>query len=59
MNRIASAFDALHRRGEKALALFLTAGFPRADSTVPAALSLLNAGADILEIGMPFSDPLA
>ena len=39
--------------------LFLTAGYPKLDSTVPLVLKLAQAGADIIELGMPFSDPLA
>ncbi len=45
--------------GEKILSVFLTAGFPEKDNFVKMALDILNAGADMLEIGFPFSDPLA
>lgn len=44
---------------EKALTLFLTAGFPELHSTPDLVLELEHAGADIIELGMPFSDPLA
>lgn len=44
---------------EKVLSIFLTAGFPRKADFVSLAEKVLNAGADMLEIGIPFSDPLA
>jgi len=59
MNRITATLSSLRDRGEKALALFLTAGFPRINSTPALVLKLEKAGADIIELGMPFSDPLA
>ncbi len=57
--RIAERFERCRDRREKALALFLTAGFPTLEATVPLVLGLEQAGADIIEIGMPFSDPIA
>ncbi|MGB2958086.1 MAG: tryptophan synthase subunit alpha [Bacteroidota bacterium] len=54
-NRIIGVTEA----GEKALALFTTAGFPRLDSLAEVVPLLEKGGADIVEIGMPFSDPLA
>lgn len=51
--------DSVNRRGEKVLSVFLTAGFPVKDDFVELALRILDAGADMLEIGIPFSDPLA
>ncbi len=59
MNRIDAVLQRLKEKGEKALTLFVTAGFPELESTVPLVLELVQAGADIIEIGMPFSDPLA
>jgi tryptophan synthase alpha chain len=59
MNRLTTRLTTLRARKKKALALFLTAGFPGADSTPGLVLALEGAGADIIEIGMPFSDPLA
>ncbi len=59
MTRIAETFQGLKARGDKALTLFLTAGFPRKESTRSLVPMLADAGADMIEIGMPFSDPLA
>jgi tryptophan synthase alpha chain len=59
MNRLTTLLSSLRKRKRKALALFLTAGYPAAGSTPDLVLSLADAGADIIEIGMPFSDPLA
>jgi tryptophan synthase alpha chain len=58
-NRLMAKLKQLKEQSEKALVLFLTAGFPELESTVPMALILAQAGADIIELGMPFSDPLA
>lgn len=58
-NRLNSRLAAILQRRKKALALFLTAGFPAADATPGIALALAEAGADVIEIGMPFSDPMA
>lgn len=59
MNRIVSRFQSLRRAGRKALVPFITAGDPQADSTVPLMHVLVGAGADIIELGVPFSDPMA
>jgi tryptophan synthase alpha chain len=59
MNRIESTLERLRSRGEKALGLFVTAGFPGKNSTPQIAEALEEGGADFLELGMPFSDPLA
>jgi len=45
--------------GEKVLSIFLTSGFPDKKNFVKLAVNILEAGADMLEIGFPFSDPLA
>ena len=58
-NRIVQTLNSLKEQKKKALVLFLTAGYPQLDSTVPLVLELAHAGADIIELGMPFSDPLA
>ncbi|MDX1420296.1 MAG: tryptophan synthase subunit alpha [Rubricoccaceae bacterium] len=59
MNRLQRTLSALRAREEKALGLFLTAGFPRPDATLPLLRAVDAAGADFVELGMPFSDPLA
>ena len=58
-HRITEAFHAARARGETAIVPFVTAGFPQRDSTEHVIASLANAGADVIEIGVPFSDPLA
>ncbi|SFW21944.1 tryptophan synthase subunit alpha [Nitrosovibrio sp. Nv17] len=59
MSRIAAAFDRLRTRDRKALIPFITAGDPGPGATVPLMHALVDAGADILELGVPFSDPMA
>ncbi len=56
MNRITQLFQ---RKKENILSVFFTAGFPALDSTVQIIRSLAGAGADMIEIGIPFSDPMA
>lgn len=57
MSRIQHLFS--NKNDEPVLSLFLTAGFPTATATVDLVLELEQSGADIIELGMPFSDPLA
>jgi tryptophan synthase alpha chain len=59
MSRIPSTFAALQARHRKALIPFITAGDPSIELTVPLMHALVEAGADIIELGMPFSDPMA
>lgn len=59
MGRIENRLALLRGRNEKALALFLTGGYPELHSAVQLVPILEKGGADIIEIGMPFSDPLA
>lgn len=59
MSRIDDCFAALKERGEKAFIPFITAGDPTLDLTEALVLELEKAGADIVEFGVPFSDPLA
>ncbi len=59
VTRIDEKLADVKTKGEKALTLFLTAGFPELHSTPAVVLELEKAGADIIELGMPFSDPLA
>ena len=58
-DRIQRAFDACRTRGEKAMGLFITNGFPEPAATLPILRTIDEAGADFIELGMPFSDPLA
>jgi len=59
LNRIEVRFEELARRGEKALVTYLTAGDPNIETSEAVLLAVAESGADILEIGVPFSDPLA
>jgi tryptophan synthase alpha chain len=59
MSRIAGVFSALRDQGRQALIPFVTAGDPNPDITVPLMHALVEAGADIIELGVPFSDPMA
>jgi tryptophan synthase alpha chain len=59
MNRIDQRFDALRTANRKALIPFITAGDPSLDATVPLMHALVAAGADVIELGVPFSDPMA
>jgi tryptophan synthase alpha chain len=59
MSRIGSTFEALRARGRKALIPFITAGDPSLAMTVPLMHALVESGADVLELGVPFSDPMA
>lgn len=57
-NAIDLAFERAHREGRAVLGPYLTAGFPQRPGFEELALATLEAGADLLEIGIPFSDPL-
>lgn len=59
MSRIEERFRALRARGEKALVPFVTAGDPDLPTTEALVVELSAAGADLVEIGVPFSDPIA
>ena len=59
MSRIAGRFAELKAAGRKALIPYITAGDPLKSSTVPLLHGMVEAGSDILEIGVPFSDPMA
>lgn len=58
-NRIEQCFEALRSKNEKAFIAYICAGDPNFEATVDLALALEKAGTDILELGIPFSDPLA
>ncbi|MBW3550221.1 MAG: tryptophan synthase subunit alpha [Proteobacteria bacterium] len=59
MNRIDTRFAQLKTRARKALVPFVTAGDPSLEATVPVMHALAEAGADVIELGVPFSDPMA
>jgi tryptophan synthase alpha chain len=59
MSRIQGRFETLGRERRKALIPYITAGDPHPSLTVPLMRALVEAGADILELGVPFSDPMA
>jgi tryptophan synthase alpha chain len=59
MGRIRTKFESLHEKKEKALIVYLTAGDPSLEITKKLIFGLEKAGVDILEIGIPFSDPTA
>lgn len=59
MSRLQTRFEALKASHRKALIPFITAGDPQPGVTVPLLHSLVEAGADVLELGIPFSDPMA
>lgn len=58
-NRIDSRFKQLHKQGGKALVTFITAGDPDLATTAALLPRMAEAGADIIELGIPFSDPMA
>jgi tryptophan synthase alpha chain len=59
MSRIQSVFAELKAQGKKALIPYFTAGDPHPDHTVPLLHALVASGADVIELGVPFSDPMA
>src|ERR1051326_5634651 len=59
MSRIERRFAQLKKEGRAGLVIFLTAGDPDPDPSFALLSSLAEAGADLIEIGMPFSDPMA
>jgi tryptophan synthase alpha chain len=59
MSRIASTFSTLKSQGRKALIPYVTAGFPFADVTPELMHAMVAGGADVIELGVPFSDPSA
>lgn len=59
MNRIDKCFAELKDQGRKALITFITAGDPDMETTEKTVLAMFESGADIIELGVPFSDPIA
>ena len=58
-SKIDEAFAALRRNGKRALVGYLTAGFPDAERAIECLRALDEGGADVIELGVPFSDPIA
>ena len=59
MSRVTTTFERLQRENTRALIAYITAGDPSPDRTVELVLALEKGGADIIELGVPFSDPIA
>jgi tryptophan synthase alpha chain len=59
MSRIAETFAEIRRRGTPGLVAYVMAGFPDIDTTLQIVPALIEGGADIIELGFPFSDPVA
>lgn len=59
MSRLAKVFDALQQAGRKAVVPYIVAGDPTMNATVPLMHSLVAAGANVIEVGVPFSDPMS
>ena len=59
MPKIQATFERLQAQGRKALIPFITAGDPDPAQTVELMHTLVEAGADVIELGVPFSDPMA
>lgn len=59
MSRISHTFENLAKEGRKALVTYITAGDPHPGQTLPMMHAMVDAGADIIELGVPFSDPMA
>ena len=57
--RLENKFAELKQAGRKALIIYITAGMPDAAGTIDAIRRAEEAGADIIELGLPFSDPMA
>jgi len=58
-DRIRAAFDAARRERRTALVPYVVAGYPDLEMSLEAAIACIDAGADVLEVGLPYSDPLA
>ncbi len=58
-DRIKATFDHLASQGRKALIPYVTGGFPTREVTVPLMHAMAEAGANIIELGVPFSDPMS
>jgi tryptophan synthase alpha chain len=58
MNRVSGAFETARAEGRAALVGYLPAGFPSVDGAIAAATAMARSGADVIEIGLPYTDPL-
>ena len=58
MSKTAAAIDAAKAQGRSAFIGYLPAGYPDKDTSIAAAIALVENGADVLEIGIPYSDPV-
>src|SRR3954467_12657136 len=58
-SRISDTFARLARENRKALIPYITSGFPSRGDTVPVMHQMVASGADVIELGVPFSDPMA
>src|SRR5918994_4700820 len=59
MSRLTAAFERLRANGQRGLVTYVTAGDPNAERSTEILIAIARAGADVLEVGVPFSDPLA
>lgn len=59
VDRLKESFQEMRRRGTPGVIPYLTAGFPSIEETVPLLTAMVDGGADAIELGVPFSDPLA
>ena len=59
MDRLKESFQDIRKRGTPGVIPYLTVGFPTIDETLPLLSALVDGGADAIELGVPFSDPLA
>ncbi|MDA9950925.1 tryptophan synthase subunit alpha, partial [Luminiphilus sp.] len=59
MSRLGPVFQRLRDEGRRAVIPYLVAGDPNEGLTVPLMHSLVEAGADVIEVGVPFSDPMS
>ena len=59
MSRLTATFEVLSKTGRKALIPFITAGDPNPDFTLSMMHAMVEAGVDVIELGVPFSDPMA
>ena len=59
MNRLTNTLENLKNKSEKALVAYLVAGDPDIETTLELMMMLVDSGVDIIEIGVPFTDPIA